>query len=972
MRLLQSLNRIGDRENRKSRLARSRRSQLIVSCESLETRALLSALSITGVNLVVTLNVNSSDDLEVTVNGAEQVYPPTKYTGIEITATGADNGVEINATLPNVPVSIDLSAGGGTVNVGNELSRIQGSVSVVGSRAALVINDQDTQSEETYSITSSMLSSSESAPITYSGVDFLNFTGGNASYTFGTPSVDTYNIESTEFGVPMWIIGGSCNNVFNVSPVANDLANVAGGLTVWGHVPGVDANGSDTLNIDDQNGGQSSFNAATYDITSSTVTASDAAPISYATMSNVNISGSSNADTYNIESTPSGTAMQVTGTSGRDTFEVSPTARSLATIQGNLTIGDLALGGNTLNIDDQNNSAADTYTLASASQTSSTVTRTGAATISYASEEAVNLYGGGNDTYNVNGTPSGTAVTVEGESGKDTFNVSPTAKSLATIQGNLTVDDSAGDGSNTLNIDDQNNSASDTYTLASASMASSSVTRTGAATISYASDKAVHLYGGGGNDTYNVNGTPSGSAVTVQGESGKDTFNVSPTAKSLATIQGNLTVDDSAGDGSNTLNIDDQNNSASDPYSLAYFPSVGTSQVTRTAAATISYASEGAVNVYGGSGNDTYNVGSTAPGSTVAITGGSGTNTLVGPSTANNWAITARNGGTLDSVVPFSKMANLTGGTGTDTFVMEPGGTVTGKINGGGGINTLEYFFNTPVTVNLQTDRATGIGGFANIQSFVGSATIADTLVGANTSNTWSITAINEGTVNSITFNGFANLTGGTALDTFVFKAEGSVTGKINGSGGGNWLDYAAYATPVTVNLKTGTATNVGGGIANIQNVRGGQGTDILAGDSQGNILIGGAGTNTITGGSGESILIGDKGKDSVMGGSGGDILIAGYTSYDSSTLANDMALESILTEWQSGNPYGTRISKIKSGVGPGSADKLVWGTTVFDNAQSEANTLTPASGTNGAANWFFANTAHTTINNKTGSEELN
>ncbi|HKI19018.1 MAG TPA: hypothetical protein VKA15_14115, partial [Isosphaeraceae bacterium] len=135
MRLLQSLNRIGDRENRKSRLARSRRSQLIVSCESLETRALLSALSITGVNLVVTLNVNSSDDLEVTVNGAEQVYPPTKYTGIEITATGADNGVEINATLPNVPVSIDLSAGGGTVNVGNELSRIQGSVSVVGSRA---------------------------------------------------------------------------------------------------------------------------------------------------------------------------------------------------------------------------------------------------------------------------------------------------------------------------------------------------------------------------------------------------------------------------------------------------------------------------------------------------------------------------------------------------------------------------------------------------------------------------------------------------------------------------------------------------------------------------------------------------------------------------------------------------------------------------------------------------------------------
>ncbi len=69
-----------------------------------------------------------------------------------------------------------------------------------------------------------------------------------------------------------------------------------------------------------------------------------------------------------------------------------------------------------------------------------------------------------------------------------------------------------------------------------------------------------------------------------------------------------------------------------------------------------------------------------------------------------------------------------------------------------------------------------------------------------------------------------------------------------------DWLDYAAYTTPMTVNLATNTATGidggVAGGIANIRNVRGGQGGDTLTGNSLGNVLIGGSGNDTITGGS--------------------------------------------------------------------------------------------------------------------------
>src|SRR5262249_10194449 len=136
------------------------------------------------------------------------------------------------------------------------------------------------------------------------------------------------------------------------------------------------------------------------------------------------------------------------------------------------------------------------------------------------------------------------------------------------------------------------------------------------------------------------------------------------------------------------------------------------------------------------------------------------------------------------------------------------------------------------------------------------------------------------------------NLTGGTLEDDFVFSAGKSIAGAIAGGGGGtDWLDYALYSTPVTVNLTTHVATGVGGGITQIRNVRGGQGGTTLTGNSSGNILIGGAGTNNIVGGTGKSILIGGKGKDTVTGNSGSDILIAGYTDYDTSSTANDLAL---------------------------------------------------------------------------------
>lgn len=215
---------------------------------------------------------------------------------------------------------------------------------------------------------------------------------------------------------------------------------------------------------------------------------------------------------------------------------------------------------------------------------------------------------------------------------------------------------------------------------------------------------------------------------------------------------------------------------------------------------------------------------------------------------------------------------------------------------------------------------------FSGIESLVGSASAADTLIGPDTDTSWTISSAGDGKTGTFTFSKIENLAGGSGVDVFKFSSPGSVSGSINGGGAplhkGNWLDYSGLAVAVTVNLQTGAATRVAGGaaekVSNIQDVHGGNGGNTLTGNSQGNILIGGTGADTITGGTGLSLLIGDKGADHINGGSGGDILIGDYTTYDTMTTANQNALMAILVEWQSADSYATRFHDINTGTGGG------------------------------------------------------
>lgn len=325
----------------------------------------------------------------------------------------------------------------------------------------------------------------------------------------------------------------------------------------------------------------------------------------------------------------------------------------------------------------------------------------------------------------------------------------------------------------------------------------------------------------------------------------------------------------------------------------------------------------------------------------------------------------------------------LQGGDGADSFKVTAVGAVSGQVDGGAGSDILDYaLFHSPVTVNLQDRTATATGGIVNIEGFVGSNLLLDTLVGANTTNTWQMYGNNNaGKLGSIQFSSFENWIGGSGADVFQIANARYLSGLIDGGAGVNTLDYSGYTAGVAVNLGAGTATNVRGGMVNIANVMGGAGADTLIGDAGNNILlgnagndmlsggpggndvlVGGAGNDSLTGSLGRNLLIGGLGADTLTGGGGEDILIGGTTNHD----AKVSALQSLMAEWgRTDLTYQQRIDHLNGKTSGGANGSLyLKANTVKDDGT--ADRLTGLAG----LDWFWALASE--ITDRSTGERLN
>jgi hypothetical protein len=216
----------------------------------------------------------------------------------------------------------------------------------------------------------------------------------------------------------------------------------------------------------------------------------------------------------------------------------------------------------------------------------------------------------------------------------------------------------------------------------------------------------------------------------------------------------------------------------------------------------------------GGTGNETFQF--SVAGSVSSIDGGGGNDTIVGANQTNTWNITGANAGNLTgSVAAFTNIENLTGGTGQDTFTFAVGGSLTGNIDGGGG---------------------------------------NDTIVGANQTDNWSITGANAGSITAVLagFTNIDNLTGGTVADTFTFAVGGSLAGTIDGGGGAALIVGANQTNNWNINgANAGKITGALNAFVNVQSLTGGTGQDTFT------FLVGGSLTGAINGGGGNDTIVG-------------------------------------------------------------------------------------------------------------------
>jgi hypothetical protein len=161
---------------------------------------------------------------------------------------------------------------------------------------------------------------------------------------------------------------------------------------------------------------------------------------------------------------------------------------------------------------------------------------------------------------------------------------------------------------------------------------------------------------------------------------------------------------------------------------------------------------------------------------------------------------------------------SLFGFTGTDSLL----------INGTVDIETFEIsqevvrWSEAPIQGNsIESRTVNGQGGNDSFLYLSGSVTIdggagSDTLIGPDLSNTWNISASNQGSVANASFIRVENLTGGSNVDQFRFSATGALSGRIDGGAGMDRLDYSLRTSPLAVNLATNTASGTTG-IANLE-----------------------------------------------------------------------------------------------------------------------------------------------------------
>jgi parallel beta-helix repeat protein len=558
-----------------------------------------------------------------------------------------------------------------------------------------------------------------------------------------------------------------------------------------------------------------------------------------------------------------GDTAVLTGGPGPETFAVTPTQATVTgagvyTVKGFGTVtADGQGGGDTLSVDDSAATGPVTCDLFYNS-----VTCSGLATILYSGMTSVELDGGsGGNTIHVISTASGTATTIQPGTGPNTIDLGL----VGFLHGDVTVN---GQGSNTaLFVDDSGFYGPVTYDLDS-----STVRRFGGGTVHYSAITTLEIDGSKGGNTVHATSIAAGTPTTVNGGSGQNTF----TGSFSGSFDGTLALTgfqaatlDVAGSFSGSLLAASVGTTAQPIQEITVGGSVaatGTIKVGVLSSLTVNGSLAGTVKGFGDPGNtSTAAIGTITIGGSI-LSGGSITAPVLG-----TVSFAGTDAGAIRESSPTQDLQKLTiGGSFTSSAVvsaasiaaMTVGQDLAGQVAVAGALTTLDVTGTLSGTVFAGTLGSLTVGqdltGTVTVSQSLGNLVVGGSLVGDVGSQTITSALINgtanddtfvisptavtlngstilTGTYAALTVNGLAGndlfvlagsnmpatLNGGAGNDTFQFNDGASITGAIDGGPGFNTLDYRAYTTPASVDLGTGQATGVTGGVQNIENVLG-------------------------------------------------------------------------------------------------------------------------------------------------------
>ena len=281
------------------------------------------------------------------------------------------------------------------------------------------------------------------------------------------------------------------------------------------------------------------------------------------------------------------------------------------------------------------------------------------------------------------------------------------------------------------------------------------------------------------------------NSLTIQGLGGNDSFTFGGEVTVAVSIDG--------GDGTDTITGPDQDTDwLIDSANGGTFGGIHTFSNLES--------------LVGGAADDNFAFGP-AGSLTGGVDGGGGNNAAVvndpstGPYNNNTWTIDSADSGSLNGTA-FTAIANLIGGKGADTFEFQPGGSVSGLVDGGtddaqvnpavtdkldfsGLSDDLAVDLNAATAIDTTTSDDI-VSGFQRIDTVAGGSSTADTLLGFDAPLVnWTIDGSNSGKVSAtdvatIAFSGFENLTGvsNTASDAYTFGESGSLSGTVDGGAG--------------------------------------------------------------------------------------------------------------------------------------------------------------------------------------------